>query len=221
MARKNPAAQVVVIGLGRFGSSLALELERNGTEVLGIDAMMKNVQPLVGELTHVVQADATDEEAMRQLGVHEFERAVIAIGTHLESSILATSMVRGFGVQEIWAKAMTEAHARILRQLDVKNIVRPEADMGKRVAHLIGGRQLDYIEFDDGYALIKMRPPTVALGVPLGESDIRQRFGVTVVGVKRTGQPFTYATNETVLELEDIIIISGDRRKVEAFSNLD
>ncbi|WP_106850264.1 TrkA family potassium uptake protein [Blastococcus sp. Marseille-P5729] len=221
MARKNPAAQVVVIGLGRFGSSLALELERNGTEVLGIDAMMKNVQPLVGELTHVVQADATDEEAMRQLGVHEFERAVIAIGTHLESSILATSMVRGFGVQEIWAKAMTEAHARILRQLDVKNIVRPEADMGKRVAHLIGGRQLDYIEFDDGYALIKMRPPTVALGVPLGESDIRQRFGVTVVGVKRIGQPFTYATNETVLELEDIIIISGDRRKVEAFSNLD
>lgn len=221
MARKNPAAQVVVIGLGRFGSSLALELERNGTEVLGIDAMMKNVQPLVGELTHVVQADATDEEAMRQLGVHEFERAVIAIGTHLESSILATSMVRGFGVQEIWAKAMTEAHARILRQLGVKNVVRPEADMGKRVAHLIGGRQLDYIEFDDGYALIKMRPPTVALGVPLGESDIRQRFGVTVVGVKRTGQPFTYATNETVLELEDIIIISGDRRKVEAFSNLD
>lgn len=221
MARKNPAAQVVVIGLGRFGSSLALELERNGTEVLGIDAMMKNVQPLVGELTHVVQADATDEEAMRQLGVHEFERAVIAIGTHLESSILATSMVRGFGVQEIWAKAMTEAHARILRQLGVKNVVRPEADMGKRVAHLIGGRQLDYIEFDDGYALIKMRPPTVALGVPLGESDIRQRFGITVVGVKRTGQPFTYATHETVLELEDIIIISGDRRKVEAFSNLD
>lgn len=221
MARKNPAAQVVVIGLGRFGSSLALELERNGTEVLGIDAMMKNVQPLVGELTHVVQADATDEEAMRQLGVHEFERAVIAIGTHLESSILATSMVRGFGVQEIWAKAMTEAHARILRQLGVKNVVRPEADMGKRVAHLIGGRQLDYIEFDDGYALIKMRPPTVALGVPLGESDIRQRFGITVVGVKRTGQPFTYATHETVLALEDIIIISGDRRKVEAFSNLD
>lgn len=221
MARKQTAGQVAVIGLGRFGSSLAIELERNGTEVLGIDASMKNVQPLVGELTHVVQADSTDEEAMRQLGVHEFERVVIAIGTNLEASILTTSMVIGFGVREVWAKAMTAAHAKILEQLGAGHVVRPESDMGKRVAHLIGGRQLDYIEFDDGYALIKMRPPTVALGVPLGESGIRQKYGITVVGVKRAGQPFTYATNETVLELEDIIIISGDRRKVEAFSNLD
>lgn len=221
MAKQQRGGQVAVIGLGRFGSSLATELERNGTEVLGIDLAMKNVQELVGSLTHVVQADSTDEEAMRQLGVHDFDRAVVAIGTNIEASILTASMVLGFGVRDVWGKAITAAHARILQQLGVHHVVRPESDMGKRIAHLIGGRQLDYIEFDDGYALIKMRVPRAATGVPLGASGIRQRHHITVVGVKRAGEPFTYASQETVLEQGDIIIIAGDRAKVEAFSNID
>lgn len=221
MARKIADKEVVVIGLGRFGSSLAIELERNDTKVLGIDGSMKNVQALMGELTHVVQADSTDGEALRQLGVDEFPRAVIGIGSDLEASILTASLLLEIGVDDVWAKAVSEPHARILRQLGVHHVIRPEADMGKRVAHLISGKVIDYIEFDDGYALIKTEVPRLAVGVPLGASGIRNKYQITIVGVKRGGQPFTYATNETVLKPGDLIIVSGDRKKVEAFSELD
>jgi trk system potassium uptake protein TrkA len=150
---------VVVIGLGRFGKSLALELMEQGTEVLGVDSDHRIVQSLAGRLTHVVQADATNEDAMRQLSVAEFERAVIGVGNDLEASILSASVALGLGVDQVWAKAISHAHARILTQIGVHHVVRPEHDMGKRVAHLVKGSMLDYIEIDDGYAIVKTRPP--------------------------------------------------------------
>ena len=219
MARKNLSDGVVVIGLGRFGKSLALELEREGIEVLGIDASDKLVQQLANRLTHVVQADSTDDKALRQLSVHEFSRAVIAIGTDLESSVLTASILLEMGISNEWAKAVSQSHARILTQLGVHHVVRPEHDMGQRVAHLVRGRMLDYIEFDDGYALIKTQPPAAVLGKPLGETRVRSYYNVTVVGVKRAGQSFTYATPETVLEEGDIVIVSGERDAVENFSD--
>jgi trk system potassium uptake protein len=213
-------AGVVVIGLGRFGTSLALELLESDTEVLGIDSDAKTVQALSGTLTHVVEADSTDEEALRQLSVHEFERAVIGIGTNLEASILTASVVLGFGVPHVWAKAISHSHARILEQLGVHHVVRPEHDMGRRVAHLVRGRMLDYIEFEDGFAMVRTRPPEVLLGRPLGETHIRREHGVTVVAVKRANEDFTYATAETVLESGDQVIVSGRTRHVERFSEL-
>jgi trk system potassium uptake protein TrkA len=187
---------VVVIGLERFDRSLA------------------------GRLTHVVEADSTDEEALRQLSVPEFERVVIGIGTNLEASILTASAVLDLEVKGVWAKAITYAHARILSQFGVHHVVRPEHDMGKRVAHLVRGRMLDYIEFDDGFALAKTTPPTDIVGRPLGETHIRSRFGVTVVAVKRMGEGFTYATAETVVSEGELIIVSGRIRDVERFSEL-
>lgn len=219
MARKNLSDGVVVIGLGRFGKSLALELEREGIEVLGIDASDKLVQQLANRLTHVVQADSTDDKALRQLSVHEFSRAVIAIGTDLESSVLTASILLEMGISNVWAKAVSQSHARILTQLGVHHVVRPEHDMGQRVAHLVRGRMLDYIEFDDGYALIKTQPPAAVLGKPLAETRVRSYYNVTVVGVKRAGHSFTYATPETVLEEGDIVIVSGERDAVENFSD--
>ncbi len=218
MAR--PTEGVVVIGLGRFGTSLALELLASDTEVLGIDSHHKTVQALAGTLTHVVEADSTDEEALRQLSVPEFERAVIAIGTNLEASILTASLVLGFGIPNVWAKAISHSHARILEQLGVHHVVRPEHDMGRRVAHLVRGRMLDYIEFEDGFAMVRTRPPDALLGRPLGETHIRRDHGVTVVAVKRSGEDFTYATAETVLEDGDQVIVSGRTRRVERFSEL-
>jgi trk system potassium uptake protein TrkA len=211
---------VVVIGLGRFGKSLAIELMHDEVEVLGIDADPKLVQSLAGRLTHVVEADSTDEETLRQLSVHEFDRVVIGIGTNLEASILTASAVLGLGVPHVWAKAITYAHARILTQLGVHHVVRPEHDMGKRVAHLVRGRMLDYIEFDDGFAMAKTSPPTELIGRALGETHIRSRFGVTVVAVKRTGEAFTYATAETVVQQGELVIVSGRIRDVERFSEL-
>jgi trk system potassium uptake protein TrkA len=209
----------VVIGLGRFGASLALELMLGkGIEVLGIDADPDVVQAMADRLTHAVVADSTKLETLRQLSVQEFDRAVIGIGGDLEASILTASMVLELGVPNTWAKAVSDAHARILTQLGVHHVVRPEQDMGRRVAHLVRGRMLDYIEFEDDFALVKTRPPTGVVGRRLGDSGVRSRYGVTVVAVKRSGEDFTYATADTVLRSDDVVVISGRTRDVERFS---
>jgi len=212
---------VVVIGMGRFGRSLALELMAGGAEILAIDADDHVVQSLTGRLTHVVAADSTDEEALRQLSVHEFQRAVVAIGTDLESSILTTSILVDFAIPSIWVKAISNSHAKILAKVGAHHVVRPEHDMGRRVAHLIRGKLQDYIEFEDGYAIVKTTPPSYLWGVPLGQSAPRTRHGATVVGVKTPGKGFTYATPDTVVNRGDIIVVSGERDDVERFSNLD
>ncbi|MGA8047471.1 MAG: TrkA family potassium uptake protein [Dermatophilaceae bacterium] len=220
MARKiGRGGGVVVIGLGRFGKSLADELERDGVEVLAIDNDLKRVQDLAGRWTHIVQADATDIQAMEQLGVGEFSKAVIAIGHNLEASVLTAFVLRKLGVADIWAKAITTSQGEILSQVGVAHIVRPEHQMGKRVAHLVRGRMLDYIEFDDGYAIVKTNPPREILGRTLAEAGVRQRWGVTIVGIKSAGKDFSYATPASVVNDGDIIIVSGERRKVEAFSD--
>nr|BFE77984.1 TrkA family potassium uptake protein [Planobispora longispora] len=175
---------VVVIGLGRFGSSLATELVRRGTEVLAIDSRPKVVQSMSGKLTHVVAADSTDLEALRQLGVPDFYRAVVAIGTDIESSILTTSLLVELAIEDIWAKAISRDHGRILERVGAHHVILPEHDMGERVAHLLNGRMLDYMEVDENYALVKTRPPRDYVGVPLGETNLRRKYGVTVVCVK-------------------------------------
>lgn len=219
-ARSTEPDRVAVLGLGRFGSSLARELMRRGWDVLGIDSDPRRVQKLTDDLTHAVMADCTDPDALAQLGVNEFSRAVVGIGTDLEASILVTSNLSDAGVPNIWAKAISRQHGQILQRVGAHHVVLPEHEMGERVAHLVTGRMLDFIEFDDDYALIKTVAPTVATGLPLGQSQVRSRFGVTVVGIKRPGQGFTHATAETVVEPGDIIIVTGRTPAVEAFADL-
>lgn len=211
---------VVVVGLGRFGKSLALELVEQGTEVLGVDADRRVVQSLAGRLTHVVEADSTNEDAMRQLSVPAFSRGVVGVGTDLEASILSASVLLTLGVEDVWAKAISHAHGRILTQIGVHHVVRPEHDMGKRVAHLVSGRLMDYIEFDDGFAIVKTLASEELWDVPLSRSIPRSRHGVTVVGIKRAGEGFTYATPETVVHRGDVLIVSGERVAVERFAEL-
>ncbi|MEV1092105.1 potassium channel family protein (plasmid) [Streptomyces griseobrunneus] len=218
--RTGTQGSVVVIGLGRFGRALALELVDEDTEVLGIDEDAEVVQALSGSLTHAVRADSTKEDALRQLGVHEFDRAVVAIGTDLEASILTASLLISFGIENVWAKATSEAHGRILTQLGVHHVVHPEHDMGQRVAHLVRGRMLDYIEFEDDFAMVKTNPPADIIGLPLANSAVRSRYGITVVAIKRPGEGFTYATPETVVEADDTIIVAGRTRATERFSEL-
>ena len=220
-AHKRTAPHVVaVLGLGRFGRSLALELMAQGAEVLGIDASDAVIQKVSTRLTHAVVADTTDEESLRQLSVHEFDRAVVGMGSDLEASLLTASALINLGVPTIWAKATSNSHAKILTQIGVHHVVRPEHDMGKRVAHLVGGRMIDYIEFDDGFAMVKTTPPAFALGKTLGQSAIRSDYGVTVVAIKRQGEGFTYATAETMVEPGDTIIVSGKVRDAERFADL-
>lgn len=211
---------VVVIGLGRFGSSLALELTRRGTEVLAIDNRPKVVQSLAGQITHIATADSTDDEALRQLGVPDFYRAVVGIGTDMEASILTASLLVELEIEDIWAKAISRQHGRILQRVGVHHVVYPEHDMGERVAHLVSGRMLDYLEVDENFALIKTRPPREFVGQSLGESGLRRKYGVTVVAVKSPGEDFTYATSETYLSYDDVILVSGKTEQVERFAEL-
>ncbi|MFS8097451.1 TrkA family potassium uptake protein [Lentzea alba] len=220
MLSDEQASRVVVVGLGRFGSSLALELTARGTEVLGIDSNPKIVQQHAHELTHAVVADTTDPEVMRQLGVGQFQRAVVGIGTDLEASILTTALLVDFEIPHIWAKAVSRQHGRILERVGAHHVVLPEHEMGERVAHLVTGRMLDFIEFEDDYAMVKTRAPEEAVGMPLDQSRLRSKYGVTVVGVKRQGEGFTYATAETVINRGDVLILAGRTSEVERVADL-
>ncbi len=212
------ADSVAVIGLGRFGSSLALELMANGVEVLGIDANEESVHELNGRLTHVVQADSTKEEVLRQLSVPEFDRVVVAIGSDVQASILTTSLLLGFGIEQLWAKAVGEAHGRILEQLGVRHVIYPESDMGRRVAHLVRGSMQDYLEIDEDFSIVTMEPPSHLVGKTLAESEVRKRFDVTVVAIKPAGGRWGYTTAETMVFAHDTILVAGATEKAESFS---
>lgn len=145
---------------------------------------------------------------------------MVAIGTHLEESILTTSLLVDLGVDLIWAKATSRRHGRILEQVGAHRVVLPEHDMGERVAHLMSGRVLDYVEIEEGFSLIKTPTPRRLQGVSLSESGIRKEFGITVVSVKHSGHPFTYATQQTVLDSGDLIVVAGRTKDVERFAEL-
>ncbi|HEY4556409.1 MAG TPA: TrkA family potassium uptake protein [Lysobacter sp.] len=221
MARNSSRADsVVVIGLGRFGSAVADSLARLGHDVLGIDENPDLVQAWADVLTHVVQADATNADVLRRLGVSEFGRAVVGIGTDIEASVLTVLALEEVGVRDIWAKATSAKHGRILERTGAHHVVYPEAAMGERVAHLVTGKMIDFIEFDDGFAIVKTLAPREAWEKTLSESALRSRYGVTVVGVKRKHADFTYARPDTIVEPGDILIVSGATELVERFAAL-
>ncbi len=223
MAKHNHATgdSVVVVGLGRFGGSVANSLVRLGHDVLGIDENPDLVQEWSERLTHVVQADATRSDVLRQLGVHEFGHAVVGIGNDIEASVLTVLALEDLGVADIWAKATTAKHGRILERTGAHHVVYPEAAMGERVAHLVTGKMIDFIEFDDGFAIAKTSAPVESHGKTLSESALRSKYGVTVVGVKRHRADFTYAKADTIVEAGDILIVSGSTAVVEHFAALN
>lgn len=218
MSRTARDEGVLVIGLGRFGAAIALTLEKLGTQVLAIDTDPDLVQKYSGQLTHLVRADATQPEVLEQVGAGGFRTAVVGVGTSIESSVLIATNLVDLGKPVIWAKAISSAHGRILQRIGAHHVVYPEADAGKRVAHLVNGHLMDFIEFDDDFAIVKMRPPRQVQGMTLADSDIRKRFGVTVVGVKSPGKDFTYAVPETVVAAHDLLIVSGRPGQIEKFS---
>jgi len=209
---------VVVIGLGRFGGAVARSLITLGHDVMGIDRDAEPVQAWADRLTHAVQADATNAMVMRQLGVADFQHAIVGIGDNLSASLMTLMALIELGIGDIWVKAMTEDHGRIAERIGAHHVVYPEADMGERVAHLISGRMMDYIEFDDGFAIAKIKAPAQTHGLTLSESGVREKHGVTVVGVKRANEDFRHARPDTRVLAGDLLIVSGETRQVERFA---
>ena len=211
-------AGVLVIGLGRFGSAIAATLDRLGQDVLAVERDETNVAQWSGRLP-LVQADATNPEALEQLGARDFGVAVVGIGSSLEASVLVTANLVDLGTPQIWAKAVTAEHGRILQRIGAHHVVYPESDAGARVAHLVSGKMLDYIEVEDAFVIVKMRPPQEMQGFTLAQSDIRRRYGVTVIGVKSPGREFVYATPETRVAASDLIVCSGQEEVLERFAS--
>ena len=209
---------VLVCGLGRFGAATADALHRLGHEVLAIDKDAHRVQDWSGRLTHVVEADSTNLDALTQLGVGDFRIAVVGIGTSVEASVLTSANLVDLDIPQIWGKALTHAHGKILERIGVHHVIYPETDAGERVAHLVTGKLMDYIEFDDGFAMVKMRPPKELQGFTLGETDVRKKYGVTIVGVKSPGEDFTYAEADTRVSPHDVVIVSGHVELIERFA---
>ena len=218
MARRN---EFLVVGLGRFGGALAEDLVRHGHDVLGVDLDAKAVQAYAQRLTHVVELDSTDAEALEQVGAREFATAVVAIGTDLEASILTTSVLVDLGLRNIVAKAISEPHGRILDRIGAHRVVFPERDMGVRVARSLAGRDvIDYMELDPGFVLLETTAPPDLVGRSLAEAEVRRRHGLTVVSIKTPGEPATYATPETVPRDGDILVVAGETAAVERFVKL-
>jgi trk system potassium uptake protein len=219
LARRKRDNTVLVIGLGRFGGALARTLEELGEEVLGIDSDPRVVQDFSGQITHAAEADSTDIEALRQLGVPDFARAVVGMGAR-EASILTTSTLVDLGVDEIWAKAVSEPHGRILERVGAHHVVFPESDVGQRLAHVVAGRILDFLELDPGFALVETMPPAEIVGKALGETGVRRRYGVTVVCIKPAGGGYTDPTGDAVVGPDDILVVAGETAAAERFGRM-
>ncbi len=214
-------ADFIVIGLGRFGSAAAEGLVALGQEVIGVDASDARVQHHMNLLGQVVQANGADLDAMRQVGAGDVGTALIAMGSDIEASILAASVMLEIGVPRVWAKAVTSRHGAILERIGAHRVIYPERDMGDRVAHALVGRALDFVMLDPRFAMAETTVPPSVSGKGLAEAGIRSRHDVTVVCVKKPGGDYTPATAETVIEVDDELLVVGEAAKVEAFTRLD
>ncbi len=211
--------EFIVIGLGRFGSSLACTLIDMGHEVLGIDADPVRVQEHSGLLTHVAEADTTSMQALRQLGVADAVTVAVCIGADVEASVLTTAALADLEIPNIWAKAFTEPHGRILTRVGAHNVVFPEAEMGKRVAHLLTQEFIEYFALDEDFVLIEAVTPPWLVGEPLGDTNLRRDYKVTIVCIKPADGAFTYAESATVLGANDLIVVAGHRADIARFAD--
>jgi trk system potassium uptake protein TrkA len=210
--------QFVIIGLGRFGSSLGKELINLGYEVLGVDRDEEKVQELSNILTHAVVADATEEEVLRSIGARNFDCGVVAIGDDIQASILATILLKDLGVKKVVAKAVSDLHGRVLERVGVDRIIYPERDMGVRVAHqLVSPNLLDYIELSKQYTIAELAVPECLSGKSLDDVNPRGRFGCSIVAINKPKGIIIAPVAKDVLSTDDVMVVIGTNDQIEQF----
>jgi trk system potassium uptake protein len=204
--------QVMVIGLGRFGSAVARELEKLGHQVLAVDQDEATVNELASDVTHAMQLNASDEDALRAAGASDFRHAIVAVSSDAESSIFATMALKRLGVDNVIAKAGSQLHGEILARVGADRVVYPERELGQRLAHTFSvPNVIDYLDVAPQFGLEKIRPPASFIGKSLGELDLRQRLGLTPVALRRGDRVFVNpAREERVAEGDELILIGRD-----------
>lgn len=210
--------QFAVIGMGRFGSSVAKTLSNLGFEVLAIDSSEQRTQEVSNIVTHVVQADSTDEEALRALGLRNFDVVIVAIGQDIQASILTTIIVKEIGVPKVVVKAQNELHGKVLAKVGADRVIYPERDMGVRVAHhLISSNIIDYIELSEDYSIVEVQAVGQMVGRNLRELDIRAKYGCNVMAI-RTGDKMNIAPHaEDIIKHNDILVVVGTNEDLKNF----
>jgi len=212
--------QVAVIGLGRFGSSVARTLAQSGCEVLAVDADAERVKAIVEEVTEAVQVDVLDEGALKALGLRNFEAVVVAIGHEVKASILATVLLKEMGVSKIVAKAQDELHGKVLQRVGADLVVYPERDMGVRLAHTLLSRSiLDEIQLSSEYSIFELQAPTQFLDRSLKELQLRQRFGMTILAVRRGEGVVISPEAGFVLITGDILVALGRADRLDTLGD--
>lgn len=215
MAKK----QFVVIGLGRFGSTLAKTVYELGHDVLAIDKDEEKVQDIADHVTHAIQMDATDENALKNVGLRNFDVAVVTIGSDIQASIMATLLTKEMGVNFIIAKAHNEQHAKVLDKIGADKVILPEQDMGVRVAHnLVSSNILDYIELSSEYSIMEIEVLDEWDSKSLKDLELRKKYGINIVAIKDGNNINVSPNAEERIRKGDIMVALGsvgDLRKLE------
>ncbi len=204
--------EFVVIGLGRFGGSIVRSLSEQGMEVMAIDQDEDKINEFASIASHAVVADSTDESVLKSLGIRNFDHVIVAIGDDIQSSILTTLMLKEIGVKNITVKAQNDYHEKVLRKIGANQVVHPERDMGKRIAHnIISNNVLDYLELSDEHSIVEIVANENLAGNTLIDLDIRAKFGINIVAIKR-GRDIIVSpqANEAILEGDLLIVIGAD-----------
>lgn len=211
MKRKD-RKQVLVVGLGRFGSSIARTLCEDGVQVLAVDRRLDLVEAVRDSITQAVQADSMDQETMDALGAGEFDTAFVTIGDDIRASCVSVMLLKELGVRQVIAKAADEFHGRMLEKLGADKIVYPERDMGRRVAHnLVSGNLLEYIELSPDFSMAEILAESSWVGKNLAELHLRDTLGINVVAVRSGDKVNPLPTSGTVIQQGDVmLVVAGD-----------
>lgn len=214
--------QFAVIGLGRFGSSVAVHLYQLGYDVLVIDSDEERTQKFSDEVTHVVQADSTDENALKALGIRNFDVVVVAIGEDIQANVMTTLLLKELGVPFVVAKAKTALHGRMLEKVGADKVVYPERDMGVRIAHNIISRNvLDYIELSPDLSIVEVNAPHELINKTLQQANLRPRFGVNVVAIKHGEELNVSPMAEDIIKAGDILVVIGSMDGIQSLEEME
>ncbi|MDK2821354.1 MAG: trk/ktr system potassium uptake protein [Clostridia bacterium] len=212
--------QFAVIGLGRFGISVARTLSRMGHEVIAIDSDEQKVENIMDEVTTAIQADARDEQTLKSIGIQNADVVIVAIGENVEANILVTLMVKEMGVKTVVAKAINSLHGKVLAKIGADKIVFPERDMGARVAYtLTSGNVIDHIELSPDYSILELVAPKRVVGKTLGEINLRAKHGVNVMAIKRNGEIIAAPGADDVVREGDILVLIGSNRDLKGLQD--
>lgn len=218
MAHRNGHPEFAVIGLGRFGSAVALNLIARGYTVLGIDRSTTIVQDLADRITQIVALDSTNEEALRAVDITSFDTVVVAIGTNFEANLMTTVTLKGMGVRHVVCKAVSERQQQILLRVGADQVVLPEHEAGTRLAWRLAEPQvLDHLDLGEGISVAEVQVPEWLIGQSLMVSGLRKRFGINVLAIKRGGRMIVTPPSDTVFAREDMMLIIGGDTSISSF----